>query len=141
VLLVLDCSINDQSVVTKRPSILAQSFLNNLTAANGADAPIWPLVVNHWPLTGSLSRLFEIPPGHSLPYDFLNLYGIFSSRFWSSVSQKRLELKSLKRRTKAEEEGTQFCRENSTRMAEPRVHREETDLLLNNNKKGGRRIC
>jgi hypothetical protein len=31
------------------------------------------------------------------------VYGIFNSRFWSSVSQKRLELKSLKGQTKAEE--------------------------------------
>ena len=40
------------------------------------------------------------------PYDLLNLYGVFNSRFSASVSQKLLELKSLKRQTKAEEEGT-----------------------------------
>jgi hypothetical protein len=39
------------------------------------------------------------------PYDFLNLYGIFNSGFSASVSQKRLELKSFKGRTKAEELG------------------------------------
>jgi hypothetical protein len=30
------------------------------------------------------------------PYDFLNLYGIFNSKFSASVSQERLEPKSLK---------------------------------------------
>ena len=40
------------------------------------------------------------------PYNFLNVCGIFNSRFCPSVSQKRLDLKSLKRQTKAEEEGT-----------------------------------
>ena len=37
------------------------------------------------------------------PYEFLNLYGIFNIMFCPSVSQKRLELKSPKRWTKAEE--------------------------------------
>jgi hypothetical protein len=31
------------------------------------------------------------------PYDSLNLYGILNSRFFVSFSEKRLELKSLKR--------------------------------------------
>jgi hypothetical protein len=39
-------------------------------------------------------------------YDFLNVDGVSNSRFCPSVSQKRLELKSLKRQTKAEELGT-----------------------------------
>ena len=44
--------------------------------------------------------------GSGVPlYDFLNLYGIFNSRFPVSFSEKRLELKSLKGQTKAEEEG------------------------------------
>ena len=30
------------------------------------------------------------------PYDFLNSYGVFNTRFSSSVSQKWLDLKSLK---------------------------------------------
>ena len=50
---------------------------------------------------GCGSRVLGVPP-----YDSLNLYGVFNSRFYPSVSQKRLELKSLKRQTKAEEEGT-----------------------------------
>ena len=37
------------------------------------------------------------------PNDLLNLYDIFDSRFRSSVSQKRLELKSLQGQTSAEE--------------------------------------
>jgi hypothetical protein len=39
------------------------------------------------------------------PYDFLNLYGVFNSKFSVSDSQKRLDLKSFKGRTKAEELG------------------------------------
>ena len=38
---------------------------------------------------------------------FLNLYGVSDSMFSISFSKKRLELKSLKGQTKAEEEGTQ----------------------------------
>ena len=38
------------------------------------------------------------------PYDLLNLYmyGVFNSKYSMSVSPKRLELKSLKERTKAD---------------------------------------
>jgi hypothetical protein len=39
------------------------------------------------------------------PYDFLNLYGVFNSGFPLVFPEKRLELKSLKRQTKAEELG------------------------------------
>jgi hypothetical protein len=40
------------------------------------------------------------------PYEFLNLYGVSHSRFSISFfPEKRLELKSLKRQTKAEELG------------------------------------
>jgi hypothetical protein len=39
------------------------------------------------------------------PYDFLNFNGVFNSRFSTSFPQKRLDLKSFKGRTKAEEEG------------------------------------
>jgi hypothetical protein len=74
------------------------------------------------------------------PYDFLNLYGIFNSKFFASVSQERLEPKSLKGQTKAAELGDpvldllrlrlsikalwfeSFCRKNSRKTAEPRVH-------------------
>jgi hypothetical protein len=50
-------------------------------------------------------RAPRVHPGCTDP--LLNLYfrkyGIFNSRFSTSVSQKRLELKSFKGRTKAEE--------------------------------------
>jgi hypothetical protein len=39
------------------------------------------------------------------PYDFLNFYGVFNSRFCTSFHEKRLELNSLKIQTKAEEDG------------------------------------
>jgi hypothetical protein len=55
------------------------------------------------------------------PYDFLNLYGISNSRFSGVFPKERLELKSLKGQTKAEEEGP---------PGEPRVHHEGTDPLL-----------
>ena len=58
------------------------------------------------------------------------LYGIFNNRFSASVSQKRLELKSIKGQTKAEKLGARFCRENLRETAEPRVHRGGTDPLL-----------
>ena len=46
--------------------------------------------------------------GSGVPlYDFLNLYGVFNSRFSVIFSEKRLKLKSLKGQTKAEELGGQ----------------------------------
>jgi hypothetical protein len=75
---------------------------------------------------------------------------VFSTAGFPPVSrEKRLDLKSLKGRTKAEEEGTRgpfllslrpplkalqiepFLAKNWWKTAEPRVHREGTDPLLN----------
>ena len=39
------------------------------------------------------------------PYEFLNLYGVFNSRFSNSFFKKRLDLKSFKGEMKAEELG------------------------------------
>jgi hypothetical protein len=77
------------------------------------------------------------------------LYGVFDSTGFAQVfPEKRLELKTLKGKTKAEEERTSrpflvrlrlslkalkfepFLRKNSGKMAEPRGHRGGTDPLL-----------
>jgi hypothetical protein len=58
---------------------------------------------------------------------------VFSTAGFTRVfPEKRLELKTLKGRTKAEEEGTHepSLRKNWWKTAEPRVHREGTDPLL-----------
>jgi hypothetical protein len=56
---------------------------------------------------------------------------VFSTAsFARETAEKRLDLKSLKRNTKAEEIGTCFCRENWCKTAKPRVHRGETDPLF-----------
>jgi hypothetical protein len=58
---------------------------------------------------------------------------VLSAGFARVFPEKRLELKSLKRQTKAEEEGPMglgFLRKNSGKTAEPRVHRGGTDPLL-----------
>jgi hypothetical protein len=83
-----------------------------------------------------------------LPYGILNVYGVFIGRFARETAEERLDLKSLKGQTKAKELRTPcpellslrlalkalktepFCRKDSRKTAEPRVHRGGTNPLL-----------